>query len=73
MELTLDQLKEVITALCPIKVIINGRVWWDDDYDSINVYDAIFTFKKYIVKEIKFKVVAHHHTIVKIKVKRKGD
>ena len=68
-ELKLEDIKKAVDAMCPIKIYINGNIVWDDNYDSIKLYDHIFTMN-YIVKEIKFKVVSFHHTIVKIKVKK---
>ena len=68
-ELKLEDTKSAVDAMCPIKIYINGNVVWDDNYDSIKLYDYIFTMN-YIVKEIKFKVVSFHHTIVKIKTEK---
>lgn len=65
-EIKLKDIKEVVDAMCPIKIYINGNEAWDDDEDDIEIYNALFAFN-YIVKEIRFKVVSFHHTIVIIK------
>ncbi len=65
-ELTMADIKETVDSLRPIRITINKAVVWDDNYDDLKKYDAIFTFN-YIVTEIKFKIVSFHHSYVEIK------
>lgn len=65
-ELTMADIKTTVNSLNPIRITINKAVVWDDNYDDLLKYDAIFKLN-YIVKEIKFKIVSFHHSYVEIK------
>ena len=67
-ELTLNDVKETIESMRPIKIIIDKKTVWDDRYDDLNQYDFIFTLD-YTVKEIHFLIVSCHHSIVSIRTK----
>ena len=67
-ELTLNDVKETIDSMSPIKVIIDKKTVWDDRHDDLSQYDFIFTLD-YIVKEMHFLIVSHHHSIVSIRTK----
>lgn len=66
-ELRLPDIKPTVDSLRPIKIIVNKKVIWDDEHDSMSKYEAIFRVK-YIVTEIKFTIVSFHHSCVEITI-----
>lgn len=86
-EITLREAIEYVDKFCPIKIIFNGIVLYND-YDSeveiedgvcgenklpMNVIpDRIWQFDKYIVASANIEVVDRHHSIVKMKGYFKG-
>lgn len=80
-QLTLRGAIEKIAEFCPIKIIFNGVVLYND-YDSdikiaeglygendtpINVIpNRIWQFDKYVVNSINIEIVEFHHSIVSI-------
>ena len=81
-DITLNDLKQVITGMCPIRIFINNiLVWDDDDVDLTNMHsyqealDAIAKNEKKFenifldpryVLNINFEIVEHHHSIVRV-------
>ena len=66
--ISISDIKNFIDALCPIRIIIDGKVVWDEDTeDDINVlldhYEKITT-SKMILTSFGFKVVSYHHSII---------
>ena len=64
-ELTIRDIKDTIDMMCPVQVLVNGDIVWDDDTDDLAKYDAIFTSNS-IVLELSFEIVHFHHSIVTI-------
>ena len=64
-ELTMEDIKETVDSLRPLKVYVNEKVVWDEDNDSLAEYEALFK-PDIIVAEIKFTIVSFHHSYVKI-------
>lgn len=64
-ELKLPDIKPTVDSLRPLKIIVNKKVIWDEDYDDMSKYEAIFRVG-YIVTEIKFTIVSWHHSYVEI-------
>lgn len=78
-EITLREAIEKLEVFCPIKIIFNGIVLYND-YDSnaeiedgvygevkipMNVIpDRIWQFDKYIVTSMNIEIVEHHHSIL---------
>ena len=63
--ITIKDIKDTIDMMCPVQVIVNGNIVWDDDTDDLAKYDAIFKSDN-IVTEFSFKIVHFHHSIVTI-------
>jgi len=63
--LTIRDIKDTIDTMCPVQVVVNGNIVWDDDTDDIAKYDAIFKSDN-IVVEFSFEIVHLHHSIVTI-------
>ena len=80
-ELTLFNLKRVITEMHPIKVFVNNILVWDDDVDLTNMtsyteaieamakneekYNNIFSNPNYVLA-VNFQIVDYHHSIVRV-------
>ena len=80
-ELTLFDLKQVITEMHPIKVFVNNILVWDDDVDLTNMtsyaeaveaiaenkkkYEDIFSKPNYVLA-VNFEIVDYHHSIVRV-------
>lgn len=64
-ELTIRDIKDTIDMMCPVQIIVNGNVVWDDDADDLAKYDAIFRSDD-IVTELSFEIAHLHHSIVTI-------
>ena len=64
-EITIKDIKDTIDMMCPVQVIVNGNIVWNDDTDDIAKYDAIFESDN-IVIEFSFEIVHFHHSIVTI-------
>ena len=64
-EITVRDIKDTVDMMCPIQVLINGNIVWNDDTDDIAKYDAIFESSD-IVIEFSFEIVDFHHSIVTI-------
>lgn len=87
-EITLRETIEKIDDFCPIKIIFNGVVLYND-YDSdveikdgvwgeidlpINVIpDRLWQFDKYIVTSLSIEIVDHHHSIISIQGEYKEE
>lgn len=71
-ELTIKDLSENITEMCPVRIFINDTIVWDDDMDNELSRDELF--EKYnvimnrtdIVKSIVYKIIHLHHSEVYI-------
>ena len=79
-ELTIRDLKMVITEMCPIKIVVDGVTVWDDNVDLTNLsdleaarclcknkekyWDVVSSSK--IVTNISFEIVSYHHSFVNI-------
>lgn len=64
-EITVRDIKDTVDMMCPIQVLINGNIVWDDNVDDIHKYDTIFESSD-IVVEFSFEIVDFHHSIVTI-------
>ena len=64
-EITVRDIKDTIDMMCPVQIIVNGNIVWNDDIDDIAKYDAIFESDN-IVIEFSFEIVHFHHSIVTI-------
>ncbi len=64
-DITIKDIKDTIDMMCPVQVIVNGDIVWDDDIDDLAKYDAIFKSDN-IVTEFSFEIVHFHHSIVTI-------
>lgn len=64
-EITIKDLKDTIDMMCPVQILVNGNIVWDDDTDDLAKYDAIFKSDS-IVIEFSFEIVHLHHSIVTI-------
>lgn len=64
-EIAIADIKSIVDMMCPVKIILNGNIVWDDDTDDIAKFDSVFTSKS-IVKEFSFEIVHCHHSIVTI-------
>lgn len=72
-ELTLNEAIKKVDCFCPVKIIFNGIVLYND-YDDENNYeeaapfivipDRIWQFDKYIVKSINIDIVEFHHAVI---------
>lgn len=69
-EITLREAIEKAEVFCPVKIIFNGIVLYDDyDYDEneapMNVVPhRIWQFDKYIVTSVNIEIVEFHHSIL---------
>ena len=78
-EITLREAIEKIDLFCPIKIVFNGIVLyndydsdvevadgiWGEIYPPINVVpDRLWQFDKYIVTDINIEIVEFHHSII---------
>ena len=64
-EITVRDIKDTVDMMCPIQVLINGNIVWDDNVDDIAKYDTIFESDN-IVIEFSFEIADFHHSIVTI-------
>lgn len=64
-EITVRDIKDTVDMMCPVQIIVNGNIVWDDSIDDIAKYDAIFESDN-IVIEFSFEIVHFHHSIVTI-------
>lgn len=70
-EVKISDLKQIIDSLCPVQIIIDDKVVWDD-YITVNDFNAHMehyeevTTSNDIVVNFYFKVVEYHHTIISI-------
>lgn len=87
-EITLREAIEKVDAFCPIKIVFNGIVLYND-YDSdveiedgvwgevdlpINVIsDRLWQFDKYIVTSLNIEIVEHHHSIISMQGEYRAD
>lgn len=67
-EITIADLKNTIDSLCPVKIIIDGKLVWDDDFvddfdTHMEQYEKITT-SKIIVVSFGAKIVSYHHSII---------
>ena len=80
-ELTLHQAIKRVDCFCPVKIIFNGIVLYNDYDSDIEIEDGIFgendaplnvvpnriwQFDKYIVTSVNIEIVEFHHSIVTI-------
>lgn len=88
-EITIRQAIEKLDTFCPIKIIFNGIVLYNDyDEDMIEIEDGVWgenklpidvipdrlwQFDKYIVTDINIKIVQHHHSVVTMQGKYQGS
>lgn len=70
-EITILDLKPFIDSLCPVQIIVDDKIVWDD-YITVNDFNAHMehyeevTTSNDIVVNFYFKVVEYHHTIISI-------
>lgn len=73
-EISLCRAIEYVDQFCPVKIIFNGVILYND-YDSedderdipLNVIpDRLWQFDKYIVTSINIEIVEFHHSIISI-------
>lgn len=80
-ELTLHEALKKVDVFCPIKIIFNGIVLYNDYDSDIEIEDGVYgeilpplsvvpdrlwQFDKYIVASINIEIVEFHHSIVTI-------
>jgi hypothetical protein len=69
-EITLRDAIEMSEAFCPIKIIFNGVVLYDDYYGEEQeaplsvIPNRIWQFDEYIVTSMNIEIVEFHHSIV---------
>lgn len=81
-EITLREAIEKVDGFCPVKIIFNGVILYND-YDSegdgehdvpLNLIpNRIWQFDKYIATSISIEIVSFHHSIVIIQGKYKEE
>jgi len=64
-EVTIRDIKGTVDMMCPVKIIIDGNIVWDDDVNSNAEYDTVFESNT-IVKELSFEITHFHHSVVTI-------
>lgn len=74
-EITLREAIEYVDQFCPVKIIFNGIILYND-YDSeddgeydipLNVIpNRIWQFDKYVATSINIEIVEFHHSVVEI-------
>lgn len=87
-EITLCEAIEYIDQFCPVKIIFNGIVLYNDYDSGVEIQDGIWgeihppldvvpsrlwQFNKYIVTSINIEIVEHHHSIISMKGEYKED
>lgn len=73
-DLTIGELESVINQLCPVRLIINHNVVWNDEKDDLHAYNQVMEeHSQYVVTELTFIIVDHHHSVVKITAKSGED
>lgn len=81
-ELTLDEAIKKVDCFCPVKIIFNGVVLYNDyddkdNYESaapfIVIPDRIWQYDKYIVNSISIEIVEFHHSIITMQGKYKSE
>ena len=80
-EITLREAIENVDIFCPVKIIFNGVVLYND-YDGdddgecdspLNVIpDRIWQFDKYIVTDINIEIMEFHHSIISMQGEYRG-
>ena len=80
-QLTLREAIENITIFCPVKIIFNNIVLYNDFDSNVQIEDSVYgeidtplnvvpnriwQFDKYVVTSINIEVVEFHHSIVTI-------
>ena len=81
-EITLIEAIEALDSFCPVKIMFNDIVLYNDYDDEIEVAPGIFgenktpleviperlwQIKNYVVTDINIAIVLHHHSIIKLK------
>ena len=81
-EITLREAIENVDIFCPVKIIFNGVVLYNDyDGDDIGecdiplnvIPDRIWQFDKYIVTDINIKIMEFHHSIISMQGEYRED
>ena len=87
-ELTLHKALEKIDAFCPIKIIFNGIILYNDYDSDVEIEDGvwgendiplnvipnrIWQFDKYIVTSVNIEIVEFHHAIITMQGEYKED
>lgn len=88
-EITLRETIEKINTFNPVKIIFNSillyndydedvieigdGVWGEDKPPIAVVPDRLWQFDNYIVTSLSIEIVDHHHSVVKIRGKYKGN
>lgn len=88
-EITLHEAIKKLDVFCPIKIIFNGIVLYNDyDEDMIEIEDGVWgenrlpidvipsrlwQFDRYIVTDINIEIVQHHHSVVRMQGEYQGD
>ena len=87
-ELTLRKAIEKVNAFCPVKIIFNGIVLYNDYDSDVEIEDGVFgendipsnvipnriwQFDKYVVTSVNIEIVEFHHSIITIQGEYKED
>jgi hypothetical protein len=87
-EITLRETIEKIDGFCPIKIIFNGIVLYNDYDSNIEIKDGVWgeidlpinviperlwQFDKYIVTSLNIEIVDQHHSIISIQGEYKEE
>lgn len=80
--LSIEEIIESIDSFCPVKVIFNDDVLYNDYDSNIEIEEGVYgekypfrnvapnrieKFKNYFITSINIEIVSHHHTIFHIK------
>lgn len=87
-ELTLHKTLEKIDTFCPVKIIFNGVILYNDYDSDVEIEDGvwgendiplnvipnrIWQFDKYIVTSVNIEIVEFHHAIITMQGEYKED
>lgn len=78
-EITLREAIEYVDKFCPVKIVFNGVILYDDYDDEEDehimdvVPDRLWQFDKYIVTSINIEIVEFHHSVITIQGEYKSN
>ena len=87
-EITLRETIKKIDVFCPIKIVFNGIILYNDYDSDVEIQDSVWgeidiplnvipnrlwQFDKYIVTSLNVEIVEHHHSIISMQGEYKGE